>query len=397
MRGFEAERTRAAERGDPSLLAALFLLAGTGLAALWSASSGYALSLGKGPQHFALRQLAFMGPSLLVFLACASIPLEKLRAKVGPITLGALASLFLPFLPGLGESRNGASRWIDLGFTTFQPSELWKLASIFYLAHILEKRAEAVEEGRDARGGSSLVPPLLLCALGCVVVFLQNDFSTAVIIGAAAAIMFWAAGAPVSFFLGLGAAAAPLAALSVLTSDFRLRRILAFLFPAYEPHGQGYQVLGSIKAIRSGGFLGKGIGLGTMKLASIPEVQSDFVFAAWAEETGFLGVLAFFALWGFFAWRAFRLAFAEEDRFRSYLCFGLSALLVMEVLVNVAVAGGLVPATGIALPFFSAGGTSLVSTACAGGLLYNLSRGRVPDAARRDASSRAPAREAYDA
>ena len=187
--------------------------------------------------------------------------------------------------------------------------------------------------------------------------------------------MFWAAGAPVSFFLGLGAAAAPLAALSVLTSDFRLRRILAFLFPAYEPHGQGYQVLGSLKAIRSGGFLGKGIGLGTMKLASVPEVQSDFVFAAWAEETGFLGVVLFFLLWAAFAWRALRTAFAEEDGFRSFLGVGMASLLLFEVVVNVGVAGGLVPATGIALPFFSAGGTSLLSTACACGILCNLSRG----------------------
>jgi cell division protein FtsW len=374
--GFDAERTRAAQPGDTGLLAAVFLLAGTGLAALWSASSGYALSLGKAAQHFALRQALFMVPAALVFALSAAVPLEAVRAKIGPITLGALACLFLPFLPGLGENRNGASRWIDLGFTTFQPSELWKLASVLYLAHILDRR------GAEGGKGGSLVPPLLLAAFACVVVFFQNDFSTAVITGVAAAIMFWVAGTPASFFLGLGAAAAPLAALSVLTSDFRLRRILAFLFPSYEPHGQGYQVLGSLKAIRSGGFLGKGIGLGTMKLSSVPEVQSDFVFAAWAEETGFLGVLAFFALWGFFAWRAIRRAFAEEDRFRSYLGIGLASLILVEVLVNVAVAGGVVPATGIALPFFSSGGTSLLSTACACGLLYNLSRDRAPAGAR---------------
>jgi cell division protein FtsW len=373
--GFDAEGTKATLPGDPGFLAATFLLAGTGFAALWSASSGYALSLGKSSQHFALRQILFMAPSLLVFFLCARLPLDRVRAKIGPITLGALACLLLPFLPGLGENRNGASRWIDLGFTTFQPSELWKLASILYLAHILDRRAGYAEGGRVLASGGSLVPPLLLTALGCVVIYLQNDFSTAVIAGAAAAIMFWIAGTPFSFFLGLGAAAAPLAALSVLTSDFRLRRILAFLFPAYEPHGQGYQVLGSLKAIRSGGFAGKGIGLGTMKLASVPEVQSDFVFAAWTEETGFLGVALFFLLWALFAWRALRTAFAEEDGFRSYLGVGMVSLLLFEVVVNVSVAGGLVPATGIALPFFSAGGTSLLSTACACGFLYNLSRG----------------------
>jgi cell division protein FtsW len=375
--GFDVERTKATEPGDTGLLTAVFLLAGTGFAALWSASSGYALSLGKSSYYFALRQAMFMAPAAFLFILASAIPLERIRAKVVPITLCALACLFLPFLPGVGENRNGASRWIDLGFTTFQPSEFWKLASVLYLSHILDRRsAEGADRAEGASGRSgSLVPPLLLTAFGCIVVFFQNDFSTAVISAIAAALMFWVAGAPISFFLGLGAAAAPLAALSVLTSDFRLRRILAFLFPAYEPHGQGYQVLGSLRAIRSGGFIGKGIGLGSLKLGSVPEVQSDFIFAAWAEETGFLGVILFFGLWAFFAWRALRRAFSEEDRFRSYLGIGMTSLLLIETLVNAAVAGGLIPATGIALPFFSAGGTSLLSTALACGVLYNLSRG----------------------
>ncbi|HET7838925.1 MAG TPA: putative peptidoglycan glycosyltransferase FtsW, partial [Rectinemataceae bacterium] len=352
-------------------LAATCLLAGVGLASLWSASAGYALSIGKGAHYFVLRQALYYLPALAAFLVCALVPLERLRAKVGIITIVGLGLLFLPFIPGLGENRNGASRWIDLGFSTFQPSELWKPISVLYLAHIMDRRGKDLSEGAGV-----LLPPLMLTGFACLVVYMQNDFSTAVVVGAAAVIVFWAAGAPYSFFLGLGAAVTPLAALSVLTSDFRLRRILAFLFPAYEPHGQGYQVLGSIRAIRAGGLVGKGIGLGTLKLASVPEVQSDFVFAAWTEETGFLGVLAFFAIWGLLAWRAFRNAFAEEDAFRSYLGFGLASLLVMEVLVNVAVAAGVVPATGLALPFFSAGGSSLIAAAIICGLLYNLSRGR---------------------
>ena len=254
---FEAEGARAIDRGDAYYLAAVFLLASLGLASLWSASAGYALSLGKGAGHFALRQLVFTVPALLVFIIAAVAPLDALRERIMPITLVALATLFLPLIPGLGENRNGASRWIDVGFTTFQPSELWKLVAVFYLAHILDRRAGEGEPGSG--NGGSLAPPLLLCALGCLVVYLQNDFSTAVIIGLASTLMFWIAGAPVSLFLGLGAAGTALAALSVLTSDFRLRRILAFVFPAYEPHGQGYQVLGSIRAIRSGGFFGKGI------------------------------------------------------------------------------------------------------------------------------------------
>ncbi|HET7838156.1 MAG TPA: putative lipid II flippase FtsW [Rectinemataceae bacterium] len=367
--GFALERMRAGAPGDRGILVAIAVLTGTGIAALWSASSDYALSLGKSAGYFAARQAIYLLPAGLVFALCATVDLDSIRKRTGLITLATLLVLLLPFVPGLGENRNGATRWIDLGVTTFQPSELWKLATVLYLAHILDKKADRISESPGV-----LIPPFLLVALGCIVVYLQTDFSTAVVIGVAAAAVFWASGAPVSFFLGLGAAAAPLAALSVLTSDFRLRRILTFMFPAYEPHGQGYQVLGSIRAIRSGGLVGKGLGLGTLKQGSIPEVHSDFVFSAWTEETGLVGVLVVLALWAFIAWRGFKVALGETDRYRSSLVCGLTFLLCIEVLVNLGVVSGAVPATGMALPFFSAGGSSLLSTAVACGLIYNASR-----------------------
>jgi cell division protein FtsW len=371
MLGFEAERTRAGRRGDGGFLAAVLLLAGVGVAVLWSSSSEYALSLGRSSGYFALRQAIFLVPSAVIFWACATVDLDALRARTGALTLIALGLMLLPFIPGLGENRNGATRWIDLRFTTFQPSEIWKPALVLYLAHILEKKRERMQDSPGV-----LIPPFLLIAFGCFLVYAQNDFSTTAISGLTAIAVFWVAGSPASFFLGLGAAAIPLTALSILTSDFRLRRILTFLFPAYEPHGQGYQILGSIKAIRSGGLIGKGFGLGSLKRGSIPEVQSDFIFAAWAEETGFLGVLAVIGIFGFLAWRAFKIAFSESDCYRSYLGMGMAFLLSIEVLVNVAVAAGAVPATGMALPFFSAGGSSLLSTAISAGLIYNLSSSR---------------------
>jgi cell division protein FtsW len=360
-------------RENGPFLATLVLLAGMGLATLWSSSSGFAISLGKPASYFLVKQLLFYVPAVAAFAFLSFLPLESLRAKVGPITLIGLASLLLPFLPGLGENRNGASRWVDLGFTTLQPSEFWKPISIIYLSHILDRRREA-----QAEGAGPLILPFALAGAGCLLIFLQNNLSTAVIAGLVAVALFWFAGAPAGFFLGLAGVALPLAALSVLTSEFRLRRILTFLVPAYAPHGQSYQVLGSLRAIRSGGFFGKGVGLGTLKLGSVPEVQSDFIFAAWAEEMGFVGVLVFFAVWVFFCYSAYRRAFEEEEGFRSYLGFGLTTLLGLEVLVNVSVASGLLPATGIALPFFSAGGSSLMATGAVAGLLVNLSRPRAP-------------------
>jgi len=363
-----AERIGDRRRGDKPMLAAILLLSGVGIAALWSASSEYALSLGRASSYFALRQAAYILPSALVFWICARLDLDRLRSKAGTITLAALGLLLLPFVPGLGENRNGAVRWIDLGFTTFQPSELWKPACVFYLAHILDKKRDRIEESAGV-----LIPPFIIAGLGCLLIYAQNDFSTAVIAGLSAIAVFWVAGSPPSFFLGLGAAAMPLAALSVLTSDFRLKRVLAFLFPAYEPHGQSYQVLGSIKAIRSGGLFGVGLGLGSVKRGAIPEVQSDFVFAAWAEETGFIGVAAVLALFGFVVFRAFRSAASCDDGYRRYLGMGMAFLLGFEALVNAAMVAGAVPATGLTMPFFSAGGSSLIATAICCGVLYNIS------------------------
>jgi cell division protein FtsW len=369
LSGFAAEPMANGQRENGPFLATLVLLAGMGLATLWSSSSGFAISLGKPAYFFLVNQLVFYVPALAAFAFLAFIPLDTLRAKVGPITLIGLASLLLPFVPGLGENRNGASRWVDLGFTTLQPSEFWKPICVIYLAHILDRRKEA-----QAEGLGPLILPFFLAGAGCLLILLQNNLSTAIISGLIAISLFWVASAPAGFFIGLAGVAIPLAALSVLTSEFRLRRILTFLVPAYAPHGQSYQVLGSLRAIRSGGFFGKGVGLGTLKLGSVPEVQSDFIFAAWTEEMGFIGVLAFLAIWAFFCYSAYRRAFEEEDGFRSYLGFGLTTLLALEVVVNVAVSSGLVPATGIALPFFSAGGSSLLATGGVAGLLVNLSR-----------------------
>jgi len=367
------DRERSAN--DSVLAAALFVAAGTGMAVLWSASTGYAISLGRPSWWFAARQAVFWLPAGGLFALTVFLPMEAVRRRIGAITIAGLALLALTFVPGIGEYRNGAARWINLGFTTLQPSEFWKPIAVIYLAHVIDRRRPG---SGDERPAASLVGPFLLVAFGSLVVYLQNDFSTAAIAMVGAAAVFWVGGAPVGAFAGISLAGGALGALMVLTSDFRLRRILAFLFPAYEPHGQSYQILSSLRAIREGGWLGKGFGLGTLKIGSIPEVQSDFIFASFSEEVGFVGVLLFFALWAVVAWRAFANSMREEDHFRSLLGFGLGFLVVLEVLINTAVAAGVVPATGIALPFFSAGGSSLMANAAVGGLLVNLGRERRP-------------------
>lgn len=355
--------------GDSLYLVSLVLLAGTGLACLFSASYGFALSLGKPASYFALRQLAWFVPASLAFCAGAFSPLDRLRGSMSALVLGSLVLLLLPFVPGIGITKNGATRWFGFGGQMFQPSELFKPMLVLYLAHILSKKAERL--GDIVNG---VIPPFLIACAGCLVVLAQNDFSTALMLGLIAVVMFWIADVPLVFFAALATVGLPLVSLSVLTSDYRLRRVLGFLAPSHDPANLSYQVNSSLRAIASGGAWGKGLGQGTLKLGSIPEVQSDFVFSAWVEETGFAGVLAFAGLWTFFLWRAYRVAFSAGDPFRSLLAFGAASYLAAQALVNIMVVSGAAPATGIPLPFFSAGGSSLVSAALTAGLIYNVSR-----------------------
>jgi cell division protein FtsW len=355
--------------GDFTLASLTFALFGAGLATLLSASSGYSMRLGREPESFFVRQLMYAIPAAFAYFVCARYSLERLKTAVKPILLFSLLFLLAPFAPVLGKTINGATRWVGFGPANFQPSELFKYALVLYMAHILSKKADRVDDVVSAG-----VPPLIVAVLGCLVIYAQNDLSTAAIIGVSGLVMFWIARLPWVFFVALATVSIPLAALSVLTSDFRLLRVISFLVPGFEPYAQGYQVMAAQRAVSAGGLFGEGFGLGTLKNGAIPEVQSDFVFAAYAEELGLVGVLLFFALWGLLAWRGFRVAFSTRDTFNSYLAFGLTTSLVLQALTNVAVVVGALPATGIALPFFSAGGSSLLMTAAACGLLYNLSR-----------------------
>lgn len=355
----------AARTLDQGILGSFAVLALMGFAALWSASSGYAIRQGWTAGYFAIRQAFFLTIAVLVFAIIAFLPLEGFRKLSGIVALASLVSLLLPFVPRLGVEINGARRWIDVGFTNLQPSEFWKVASVFYLAHILDRRREEIRSS-----AVEAIMPFALVVAATVIIYFQDDFSTAALSLLAAMILFWFAGAKLRFFAGVLAIAVPAMAIMVMTSEYRLNRILGFIVPEFDPHGMNYQVMNSIAAIVSGGFWGKGIGLGTRKIDSIPEIQSDFVFAGFVEETGLLGVILVFLCWGFIGYRVLKATKGRSD-FRALLALGYFSLLFMQFLVNLGVVSGFLPATGIALPFFSAGGSSLISTAAACGFLVN--------------------------
>jgi cell division protein FtsW len=361
----ESRITSRHEAGYAGSFLALTLL---GFVAMWSSSSGYAIRIDQKASYFAVKQAIFMIGAIAAFVVASRISLDWLRRSIGLFTLISLLSLFLPFVPKLGVEINGGRRWIDLGFMNFQPSELWKPISIIYAAHILDKKSSVIGDS-----AVEAIFPFLVVVLGTITIFLQDDFSTCALSFVAVMTVFWLAGTHLMFFAGAILLAIPSGFLMIASSQYRLTRVLGFIIPDYDPHGMNYQVQNSIRAIMSGGLWGKGLGLGTRKLTSIPEIQSDFVFAGFVEEMGLIGVVAVFACWTFLAYSVVK-ALKGREGFRFLLAMGLLSLLSLQFLVNLGVASGFLPATGIALPFFSAGGSSLLSTALAGGLIMNAIR-----------------------
>jgi cell division protein FtsW len=223
---------------------------------------------------------------------------------------------------------------------------------------------------------SGILPPALITMLFFFLIYLQNNFSTAVFIAVNALVIFFLAGVRFRYFISALIIMIPLSAYLVLSKEHRLRRVISFFIPDWEPLGAGYQVHSSLLSIGSGGLLGKGFGQGTRKIASVPEIHSDFIFSSYTEETGLVGVILFFLLFAIFTIQGYRAAMKSQDMFRRLLGCGLVTMISSQVLLNIAVVSGAVPATGVPLPFFSAGGSSLAITLLISGVIVNISRNR---------------------
>lgn len=365
----DMERSGIRNSADPVLVSSILLLLGIGLVTLYSASIAFAERFFFDSYYFVRRQAIFAGFGLLLFFIASKISLDVLRKCIKPLVLGTIILCILPFIPGIGITRNGASRWIQLGFTTYQPSEMVKLVLPIYLAHIFDKKKNKMDEL-----SAGVLPQTLITVLFFLIIYLQNNFSTASFIALNALVLFFLAGVRLRYFLAVSLLIGPLSVLLVFTKEHRLRRLISFLSPEWDPLGAGYQVRSSVISIASGSFWGKGLGQGTRKISSVPEIHSDFVFSAYAEEGGFIAVLLFFALMFVFAFRSYKAALSASDSFRRLLGCGLSTMICSQALLNVGVVSGALPATGIPLPFFSAGGSSLATMLFAAGLIVNVSR-----------------------
>ena len=371
QRLFTAERNSRPEQTDITYMLLMVFMTGLGFVTLYTGSMAYAERLFGDQLYFIRRQGITLGFALVGCILCATIPLSFIRKILPQIVILTIVLSVLPFIPGIGVTKNGASRWINLGSFTFQPSELMKLTLVLFLANLFDKKHDRLDDP-----DVSVYPATIISFVMIVIVYLQNDFSTALFLMLIALVMFFIAGVRLHWFAKLCFLTIPFVALMILTEEYRVERILSFLQPHKDPLGAGYQVNAALAALREGEFWGRGLGNGIKKLSSIPEVQSDFIFAVWAEEMGYFGVLASFGVLGFFSYRGYRIALRTADRFGALLAFGCTTVIFLQSLMNCGVVVRVFPATGVPLPFFSSGGSSLLVTLCLCGLVLNVSHAK---------------------
>ena len=280
----------------------------------------------------------------------------------------SVAMLALVAVPGIGKMLNGSRRWLRLGPVSFQPSELAKYAIILYLARALSQKNRDV-----TRLFTGLVPLFILPGLVFMLILLQPNLSTAGSILIVTAVMAMLAGARWGHLGLIGAAGTALGVFYALSEDYRRARLMSFRHPFDFMTNEGYQLSQSLLAFGSGGLFGMGPGMGRQKFAFLPYPESDFIFAVVGEDTGWVGCMAVLALFGAFLFFGLRVAMRCEDRFGSLLAGGITCMIGVQCVLNVAVVIGMMPTTGLPLPFFSAGGTSISILMAAVAVLMNIS------------------------
>jgi cell division protein FtsW len=353
---------------DKWLFVATVGLALFGLVMVYSASAVVAQQENSNQFHYVTKQAIWTGIGFAVMFAAMRFDYTWLRNRrivYGLIVLSALMLLAVFAFPSV----NGAHRWIKLSKFSIQPSEISKLTLAIFLAYFLEKHA-----GEERSFSRTFLPCAAVTGLLAVLVVAEPDLGTAVMLAVIFVVVTYTAGARL---LHLGLAAAPaliaLAGLLILV-PFRVRRLTAFLYPWADPQGSGYQVVQSLIAIGSGGPHGLGFAQGKQKLFFLPFAHSDFIFAVIGEELGLAGTLGVVFVFGLFLWRGIRTALRAPDRFSMLLSLALVTGIVAQALFNISVVLAIVPTKGIPLPFISYGGSSLVPTLAAVGILLNISQ-----------------------
>lgn len=358
-------------RGTPDFLLLFLTLGIVGFGIVMVFSSSFTISYwDKGNRwFFTQRQLIWGGIGLIFMLLTMNIPFHLYKKHFFTIMLSSFILLLLVFVPGLGKTINGSKSWIGIGFSTIQPAEFAKLGLIIYLSALISKKKEKMKSFRYG-----LFPSILITLLFFLMIALQPDYGTGMILLATAGVIMIVGGANLKhifLFLLMGLAAIPFI---IMSAGYRLSRFTSYLDPWSDPYGNGYHLIQSLLALGNGGILGAGFGKGIQKYFYLPYPQSDFIFSVIGEELGFVGITLFILVFLLLIWRILIISLRSKDSFGTLTGVGIASLFAIQAFVNIGGISGTIPITGVPLPFVSAGGSSLVMSMTSIGIILSLSR-----------------------
>lgn len=354
---------------DLILLISVIIISIFGIIMVASASYVWAEYKFNNPYKFVINQSIFFCIGLFLLYILSKIDYHIYYEKANNILIICLVLLILVLIPGIGTVRNGSRSWFGIGSLGIQPSEFMKLALIIFTSKYLCKNEKMLN--KIVKGVFPILGVLLLVFL---LIMLQPDFGTGMIIFVTIIGLLFVGGTPLSFFIKSALLAVVGIVILIASAPYRLERILSFLNPWKDPLGSGFQIIQSLYAIGPGGLFGLGFGASRQKHFYLPEPQTDFIFSIISEEFGFLGVLIVSSLFLTIIIRGFKIARECDDKFGKYLCFGIIFGLAFQAVLNLMVVVGLIPVTGVTLPFLSYGGSSLLITLCSIGIVLNISR-----------------------
>lgn len=358
-----------AQQPDWLLMLAVCLLLGIGITMVYSASAVSALYDFGDSFYYLKRQLIFAVLGVVAMFITMRIDYYIWRKWANRGLLFCFLLIILVLVPGIGVVRGGARSWLGIGSLGIQPSEFMKLALILFLAHHFDKGTFQLQTW-----WKGLFRPLSIVLVAFGIIMLQPDLGTGAVLVGSSMLLIWLAGARAAHVVGLALAGVAGLVGLIATAPYRLQRITAFMDPWKDPLGAGYQSIQSLYAIGPGQLMGLGWMESRQKYNYLPEPQTDFIFSILAEELGFIGGGFVLFLFLFVIWRGMRIAIAAPDRFGTLLAFGITAIIAVQVMINISVVIGLMPVTGITLPLISAGGSSLTLLLTAIGILLNISR-----------------------
>jgi cell division protein FtsW len=351
------------------LIVDVVLLCLIGLVMVGSASSVISIATYGSPWAILIREAMWMAIGAVVLWLAIRLDYRKLRRFSPLLLLVTFGLLLVVLVPGLGVNAMGSSRWVGFGQFRLQPSELMKLALTLFAADFITRRLD--EESADRR---IIGPLLIVTGFACVLILAQPDMGTAMVLGFIALALLFVSGVRLGPVMKVMAALAGLALLVAVASPYRRARLLSFVDPSAHSSGSGYQVMQSLIGLGSGHLVGSGLGGGQAQWGFLPNAHTDFIFSVIGEQLGIVGALLVLGLLCGFMWLGIRAAVQSPDRFGALLSLGLVAWVGAETLINVGAVVGVLPVTGIPLPFISFGGSSLVITMAAAGILINVAR-----------------------